>query len=573
MANTGCPERMIIIMDKLLLHPSIPFFAGAFLAIWLPNHLRKVVQLAIPFISWFCLQTFLNTTSSFHLQLFGYEFILIRTDALSLLFAYAFLVYTFFANLYSFHENEKYIHASANIYIGSSLGAVLAGDLVTLFVFWEIMALASTVLIWNKERSKSLGALFRYLLVHLAGGLLFFAGILIKILHHQTLNLGPFTLDSAGWLIFLGFAVNAAIVPIHAWLADAYPEATPAATVYLSAFTTKVAVYAFARCFAGSECLIWLGAVSAVYGVIFALMENDIRRLLSYHIVCQIGYMLCGIGLGTELGINAGTAHAVGNILFKGLLMMAAGSILWITGKSKLSDLGGLAKSQKLLLVFYMVGAFAIAGFPFLNGYVSKALLIKAVLKSHQEWLEFVLLWVAVGTFLSIALKLAYFAFWGERSEIKILRPVPVTMYAGMTGISLICLGMGLFPDLIYRFLPYPIHAQVYDPVHILHSLQLLAGTFLGFLFLVKGLHTKDVISLDLDWFYRKGAVFFVNQICSPIRGIQESVQKNLTEGIQRLAVWMRQIFPSQQISAVSHPLFMLVTMSILVGIVVLVSR
>ncbi|MBN1687605.1 MAG: Na(+)/H(+) antiporter subunit D [Candidatus Omnitrophica bacterium] len=555
----------------IAMHPSFLFFIAGLLVLLVPPIARKAIQLATPVFAFLLLQGFIAYADigPWTWSFFGFEFSLVQIDPLALLFVYVFLLFAFLSNLYGLHATDKNVPAASNFYVGSSIGAVLAGDLVTLFIFWEIMALSSALLIWNRDRKSSLGALFRYLLVHLTGGLFFFSGILLKLFTRSPIGMDALAFDLAGWLIFISFLINAGIPPLHAWLPDAYPEGTPHGSIYLSAFTTKVAVYAFARGFAGAEILIWLGALAAVYGVVYALMENDMRRLLSYHIVCQVGYMICGIGIGSHLGINAGTGHAVGNILFKGLLFMATGALIHMTGKYKLSDLGGMARKDKWVLLFYMIGALAISGMPLLNGYVTKSLLLEAASHEHLGWLELTLLWVAVGTFLSIALKLAYFAFWGESEGPKTIRKVPLNMHLAMAGTSLVCLAIGIFPDNFFAFLPYEVHAQSYTLGHVIPTLELLVATVLGFLLILKFLHTKDVISLDTDWFYRKGAYAFLDGLCYPIRRLQEWIQVTWTISLEKTNERLRRSFPHQDITAVGTPLLWMMLASLIVGIAV----
>lgn len=513
-------------------HPALPFLAAAVLYPLCPARLRKILVLAAPTVALLFLLKIhavsRDVSSLIHLQ--EYPFVLMRLDALAFLFLAAFILFGFLANLYALQSNDLLIPIGGNLYVASSIAAVLAGDLITLFVFWEIMAITSALLIWNKARLTSKMALFRYFLVHLTGGLFFFAGIMMKILSHHSLLFTHLDGGIASWFIFAGFALNAALIPLHAWLPDAYPEGTPEGSVYLSAFTTKVAVYAFARAFAGEELLIWIGLVTAVIGVLYALMENDMRRLLSYHIVCQIGYMVCGIGFGTGLGLSAGTGHAFGNIFFKGLLFMATGALIHMTGKSKLSDLGNLSTGAKQVFVYYLIGAFAISGFPLLNGYVTKSLLIDAAHEIHQPWIATIFLWVAAGTFMSIALKLAYFAFLGNRKQTYAkLQPLPWNMSAAMGGASLVCIGVGLFPNFFFNYLPSPVHESVYTTSHIVETLQLLAGAFLAFLVLLPKLHPHERIILDVDWIYRKAARLLLDAFCRPITRGQDFLQESLT--------------------------------------------
>lgn len=555
------------------IHPALPLIFFTYLALLkIPSQWRSLLFILGPALALGAILLGPDEKSALSFSFMGQSLQFMKWDSLSVFFALILSLFTFLANIYALHETRRVLWGTASIYAASSLGAVFAGDLITLFIFWEIMAIASTFLIWNPNRPRSYGALFRYFLVHLTGGLCFFAGILVKLTHHQSMVLGPMELDLGGMLIFTGFAVNAALVPLHAWLPDAYPEGTPVGSVYLSCFTTKVAVYAFARCFPGEPLLLWLGVITAVYGVIFALLENDIRRLLAYHIVCQVGYMVAGIALGTELGINAGVGHAFGNILFKGLLFMATGAILYQTGATKLTELGGLAQRMRPILIYFYVGALAISGLPLLNGYVTKSLLFDAAIKAHMPWLEMVFLLVAVGTFLSIALKLGFFTFWGEQKFAGKLKPLPPNMRLAMTGTAAICFYIGLFPAHFFSWMPFELHENPYTASHIIHTLQLLAGTWFGFIIIQKSIHLKDQINLDLDWFYRKGAVALLHA-CRPLRTIQEHVQSSYTVGLQRLHENLGTLNRHKGLLSVENALSMMVRGGLILFVLILLLK
>src|SRR6266571_4192049 len=182
------------------------------------------------------------------------------------------------------------------------------------------MSIGSVFLVWLRGTPASTAAGFRYFLFHIFGGLFLLAGLLLR---HAALGTFAFTAVAPeaaryfDYLILIGFLVNAAFAPLHAWLPDAYPEATVTGAVFMSAFTTKTAVYVLLRGFAGTEVLVWLGAAMAVYGVVYAVLENDARRLLAYHIISQVGYMVCGVGIGSALAANGATAHAFAHILYK----------------------------------------------------------------------------------------------------------------------------------------------------------------------------------------------------------------------------------------------------------------
>ena len=303
-----------------------------------------------------------------------------------------------------------------------------------------------------------------------------------------------------GVLVLLGFAVNAAMPPLHAWLPDAYPESAPAGGVLLSAFATKAAVYALARVFAGADLLVGVGVARALWGVAYAFVEDDIRRLLGYHIVSQVGYMVAGVGLGTPLALSGAVAHAFCHILYKGLLFMATGAVIHATGRRRLSELGGLAGAMPATVVFYMVGALSISGAPLLNGFVSKSLVLAAAHSTPAvEWL---LTLASVGTFLSVGLKLPVFVFGGAPAPAPIVRRIPAGMLAAMAGASGLCLLLGVAPSLLYALMPAPVDYAPYTVAHVVETLELLAGTAIGFVLLSRALTRSATITLDMERVY-----------------------------------------------------------------------
>jgi multicomponent Na+:H+ antiporter subunit D len=434
-----------------------------------------------------------------------YNLVVSRVDGLSLAFAYVFTLIAFLGGVYSFHIKDLGQQVAALLYAGSALGVVFAGDWLTLYVFWEIMAISSVWLIWSARDLRSSRAGMRYLLMHLFGGVVLLAGILWHIDQTGSLLFNSLQPGGAAALILLGFALNAAIPPLHTWLVDAYPEATITGSVFLSAFTTKAAVYVLARGFAGWEILVVAGTVMALYGVVFAFLENDIRRVLAYHIVSQVGYMVAGVGLGTEVAVNGATAHAFAHILYKGLLFMGAGTVLYATGRGKLTELGGIAAGLPWVLVFYMVGALSISGFPLLSGFVSKALVIHAAELDHRSWIVLLLSVASVGTFLSVGLKLPYFTWFGSKRSLR-LNAVPPGMYIAMALASVVNLAIGVAPEILYRVLPFAVEYRPYTASHLLETVELLAFTGLAFWFLRSKLYTKATLTLDFDWLYRTAA-------------------------------------------------------------------
>ena len=316
------------------------------------------------------------------------------------------------------------------------------------------------------------------------------------------------------WLIMAGFALNAAVVPLHSWLPDAYSEASFNGAVFMCAITSKTAVYTLARSCAGMDILVLLGVIMALYGVIYAIMENDIRRLLAWSIVSQVGFMVAGIGIGTELAINGAVAHAVVNVLFKSLLFMGAGSVLYMTGKTKFTELGGLYKKMPATFFLTLIGCLSISAAPFLAAYVSKGMIIGAGFETHLNWASWLLMLAATGTFIYNGVKLPYFLFFGKNncSEETWEKAADPTwnMIAAMVFGSALCIYVGSAPGVLYSMLPYAVHYDPFTAYHLAETLQLLGFAALIFFLLVKYMEPVDRLSLDLDWFYRKGGLFFL---------------------------------------------------------------
>lgn len=514
-------------------HPALIYFLGAIVILLIPGKLRKLFAFVIPLLALIDFNM-LPPGIYWKFHFLEYELIFGRIDNLSIPFGYIFVIIGLLGTIYALHIKEAGQHVAAFIYIGSSMGVVLAGDFFSLFVFWEIMAGSSVFLIWYQRQKASLDAGFRYIMVHIFGGACLLAGILFYLATKKSIVFNSVEPGFAYYMIMIGFGLNAAIPPLHAWLTDSYPEGTVTGSVFLSAFTTKAAVYVLARGFPGVELLAWLGAVMAVYGVIFAAIENDIRRILAYHIVSQVGYMVCGIGLGTEIAISGSTAHAFSHILYKALLFMGAGSVIYMTGKRKLTELGGLSKVMPITLILYMVGAFSISGIPGFNGFISKSMVVTASALSHQAVINLLLNLASIGTFLSVGLKLPYYTFFSSNNKNKEtkIREVPFNMILGMSLTAFLCIFMGVYPKVLYDILPYQVDYHPFTLFHISGAFQLLMATGLGFVLFIDYLKGKDTITLDVDWFYRKfGRVFL--WACSHILiGLRDKVQEGLSDSV-----------------------------------------
>jgi len=500
------------------MHPATYFIVGAILLPFAKRlKLQKALLLIVPLLAFYQIH---HLPASFGICHFmGFELIFGRVDKLTYVFLHVFTLMALIGGIYGLHVKESGQHMAAFLYVAGSLGTTLAGDYLTLFIFWELMAFASVFLVWYRKKKRSIEAGYRYLLVHTTGGLILLGGIFLRYRNIHDLTFTQIAVDgatTADYLIMIGFMLNAAVPPIHAWLPDAYPEATVIGAVYMCAFTTKTAVYVLARGFPGFTALAILGAIMTVYGVAYAVIENDARRILAYHIVSQVGYMVCGVGIGTAMAVNGACAHAYAHILYKALLFMGVGSVLEMTGKSKLNELGGLYKYMPWSLVFTVIGGIAISGFPLTSGFISKSMIITAAGVDHRIFLMLMLNLAAVGTFLSVGIKLPYFIWFGKDSRVK-AKESCWNMQLGMFIAAFMCIFLGIYPEFLYRMLPFPVTWHPYTVYHLSETFQLLGFTGLGFYLMVKYLKPDAVSNLDVDWFYRKGTLAFLWLASNPI--------------------------------------------------------
>ncbi len=504
-------------------HPGLLLILGAWLLPFITSRrLKRVAMVALPGAA--LLDCVLMTPGTYGVVSFlGQDLVFGRVDSLSLVFSYVFSILALLGMIYALHVEEDSQHVASLTYAGGALGVTFAGDFLSLYAFWELLAISSVLLIFLRRERNALEAGFRYLLVHVFGGLLLLAGIVLHWNQTGSLafgDMGAFA-GSLSWaLILAAFLLNAAVPPLGAWLPDAYPEATVTGAIFMTAFTTKTAVYVLIRGFAGTELLVWLGAAMAVYGVVYAVLENDARRLLAYHIISQVGYMVCGVGLGTALAINGATAHAFAHILYKGLLFMGAGAVLQMTGLRKLSDMGGLYKTMPVTLGLYMVGGFAISAVPLFSGFVSKSMVISAAGEDHRALIFLMLTLASAGTFLHTGLKLPYYMFFGKDAGLRAQEP-PKNMLVAMSLAAAACILIGVFPGLLYKYLPNAVDYVPYTLQHVTSTLGMLAFTALGFFLLLKHLDPERTISLDTDWFYRRGIGSFLNLIQKPLARLE----------------------------------------------------
>ncbi|MGO7203474.1 Na(+)/H(+) antiporter subunit D, partial [Rhizobium ruizarguesonis] len=511
------------------IHPALLFILGALPIPFLSGSVRKAYLLLIPALAILVVLA-MEPGSYGEARFIGQEILIAKVDKLSIVFATVFTIMALIGMVYALHLTDAGQHVAAFVYVGSALGVVFAGDYLTLYLFWEGMAFASAYLVFAQRGGPAIRAGFRYLMVHITGGVVLLGGIISHGLATGSLLFGPIAggLTNGGmgvgdYLILAGFILNAAVPPLNAWLTDAYPEATVTGAVFMSAFTTKTAVYVLARAFPGTEILVWLGTAMALYGVIYAVLENDCRRLLAYHIVSQVGYMIAGIGIGTEMAVNGAAGHAFAHILYKALLFMGAGAVIYVTGRRKLTELGGLYKTMPLTVALYMVGAFAISAFPFFSGFVTKSMVIAAAGQDHRAFVVLALTMASSGTFLHTGLKLPYYMFFGVDRKLEAREP-PRNMLVAMGMAAVLCIAIGVFPQPLYALLPYPVDFEPYTAPHITESLGLLMFTALGFVVFLRALDPENTISLDTDWFYRKGARLFMWFAEKPLARYEKAV-------------------------------------------------
>ncbi len=486
--------------------PFVPFFIGALIALFTRGILRNVVMVCIPIVSALHLWMI---PEGIHLQFafLDYQLTPYKADKLSLMFGYVFHIAALIAIIYALHVRDTVQQVAAMLYAGSGLGAVFAGDLLTLFVFWELLAFTSVFLIWARRTQRSYVAGMRYLVIQVLSGVILLAGALVYASEKGTLEFAYIGLDGvAGWLIFIAFGIKCAFPFAHNWLTDAYPEATVTGTVFLSAFTTKVAVYALARGYPGTELLVYIGAAMTCFPIFFAVIENDLRRVLAYSLINQVGFMVVGIGIGTALAINGAVSHAFNDVIFKGLLFMSMGAVLHMTGRINGSDLGGLYKTMPKTTVLCIVGAASISAFPLFSGFVSKSMVMSAAMENGYDWVWLMLLFASAGVFHHAGIKIPYFAFFAHDSGLRVTDP-PNNMLVAMLIAAGLCVAIGIYPAALYSLLPYDTGYNPYDATHVLAQTQLLFFSALAFVWLnLKNMYPPELRStnLDFEWIYRR---------------------------------------------------------------------
>lgn len=484
----------------------LPLFIGAALALVTKGHVRSFLMLSIIALSGLHLWLLpSNVTVGF--PFLTYELTPYRVDGLSVVFGYVFHIAAFISVLFSLHVRDTVQHVSGLLYAGSAIGAVFAGDLLTLFVFWEFLAVTSAFLIWAQRTERAYHAGMRYLIYQVLSGVILLAGIVVYVQETGSLAFSYIGTDHiGGWLILFAFGIKAAFPLLHSWLTDAYPEATATGTVFLSAFTTKTAIYTLARAFPGTELLIYVGATMACFPIFYAVIQNDLRKVLSYSLINQLGFMVCGIGIGTALAINGAVAHAFVHIIYKSLLFMSMGAVLYMTGKIKATDIGGLYRTMPFTAILCIIGAASISAFPLFSGFVAKSMILAAAMKQGYTWIWFALLLASAGVLKHAGIQIPYFAFFAHDSGIRTSEP-PKNMLLAMSIAAFLCLAIGIYPQVLYQILPHATIFNPYDMTHVLAQTQLLFFAMLAFVWLnLRGIYPPEIraINVDIEWVYRR---------------------------------------------------------------------
>ncbi|ADM08716.1 NADH dehydrogenase subunit N [Parvularcula bermudensis HTCC2503] len=484
-------------------------------------------------------------------SILDFEMTTVRVDRLSFVFALIFTIAGFLNVIYGWRHATRVEASTGLIYAGSAIGGALAGDLLTLFFFWEAAALSSVFIIWQAGTKEATFAGVRYLVLHVFSGLLLLTGVVLVWGQGGDLTFGALSLwDEAGalnlaaLLILASFAIKAAFPLVHTWLPDTYPKASAVGAVILSAFTTKLAIYALARSFAGLDLLIGIGVAMALFPLLFALLEDDLRKVLAHALNVQLGFLVCAVGIGTPLAINGAAAHAFIHILYKALLFMSMGAVLLRTGTTRASELGGLHKSMPWTAGFCLVAAFATSAVPLFSGFITKSMITGAASEAHLIWVYTLLLIASAGVVENSGIRVPFFAFFatdrfapsrtGQRRPEE--APAPMMIAMGMAaGLSIL---IGVRPDLLEAILPYETDYHAFSWGHVTAQLQLVLGAVLTFAVLYRlGVYpvARRTPVVDVDWLWRVPGKSLLLLSVSVTASLWHAVWGVISQGVQAM--------------------------------------
>ncbi len=514
--------------------PGLIMFIGAFLIPFFPYVARQFYMIVLVLFSALSLMNGFGTHLT--LNILDYDFIIYHADNLSFPFAIVFHIAAFITIIYGCHKKDWKESMAITSYAGAAIAALHAGDLFTLFVWWEATAFTSVFLILGGNTLRAYKAAFRYIVIQVGSGMFLLAGAVIFLYTNEHANFGKMSIDeTSGILVFLAFGIKAAFPFLNGWLQDTYPEASEVGTVALSSFTTKLAIYALARSFAGVEILIYIGALMTFFPIFFAVIENDLRRVLTYSLNNQLGFMVVAVGIGTELALNGAVAHAFAHIIYKGLLFMSMGAVLYRVGTCKASELGGLFKFMPITTICSIVGAVSISAFPLFSGFVAKSLIMSSLGYEGLSFIYFMLLFASAGVLHHSGIKIPFFAFFAHDSGLK-PKEAPLNMIVAMVIAALLCIIIGIAPSIFYQILPYKINYQPYDFSHVLSQMQLL--TFAAFAFICLWhfkIYPPELNStvLNSDWFYRRMIPGVLTNVVNGIKILNINIQNFLFKSME----------------------------------------
>ncbi|MEM9617482.1 MAG: Na(+)/H(+) antiporter subunit D [Pseudomonadota bacterium] len=563
-------------------NPAIILTVGAFMVLTTPKHLASPILLAVTALSAVKLYT-LGLGNYGGAVLFGEQLTTVRIDPLSRIFAVVFHIAVALNIIYAWGQRDRAQNFATLAYPAAALGGVLAGDLITLFIWWEMAAITSVFLVWAPGTRATYLSGMRYLSIQILSGVLLLGGIVLVYRETGSLDFNFIGLrDEASGaikisalLMFLAFGIKSAFPLLHNWVQDAYPKSTITGTIILSIFTTKLAVYSLARAFPGTDELIYIGAVMTIFPIFFALIENDLRKVLTYSINNQVGFMVCAIGLGA---INGAAGYAFGNIIFEGLLFMALGAAMYRTGTSKATELGGLYRTMPLTMGLCIVGALSISAFPGTLGFVTKGLIIDGAAGANLFWIWLTLLFASAGVLEHAGIKIPYFTFFAHDSG-KRPKEAPMGMVIAMGLAAVLCLGLGVYPDPLYALLPDQAAIadyHPYTPYHIIEQLQLLLWAVLAFavLILIKWYPAEvPSVNLDTDWLYRVPGRAFLGWVSGASRATWIALWGIFSGRIQALMERIYAVHGPEGQLARSWPIgFMALWTAILLAFVLILS-
>ena len=431
--------------------------------------------------------------------------IALEVDALSLFFgllvATAVLVSCIYSIQYMSHDhNVREYYTLFLMLSGGVMGLVLSGDIFNMFIMVEILTFAAVALTAFRNTAKgALEAAFKYLVVGSMGSTCILVGTIMLYAQVHTLDFAqlsaliPGNLNNATKLsfalLFIGFGTKAFIVPFHPLAADAHGAAPASISVLISGVLTKSGIYGIIRlCYFLFQSmglgtvqfmLVFFGCMSMFICVTMALAQHDFKRLLAFHSISQIGYVLTAVGLCTALGISAGLYHAMNHTLFKGLLFLAAGAVLHQTGTTDLDRLGGLSRKMPWTTVLFLIGAFSISGIPPFNGFASKWMIYQATYEKAVESGNIGFLLVTIIALITSVLTLASFVkvsqsvFFGQLpKEYENVKEVSFGMRFAMCIFALLCVLTGLFPDVVTKYLTEPAANAVFNVTGYINSMM-----------------------------------------------------------------------------------------------------